>query len=300
LEVNSLQFTQLTDRRSQNAPVEVEKRTGEERRSIPRYAQAGMCFSALSPVIPLRRISSLPKNIEDHEYERASGLVAIAALMLPEDLRDMKDAWLQITKNKTPIYDYQNCQAPFRFVRGTLAEKPVNMMDKYGYKIHQFDKSIAETKLGENFRKLLNIKLGTPEYIGRKTPVIEKIGNKFLCIKKSVFAEKLCGQFIPKLIYRAMQRTTVIGALALTALCIPSIIKAFKKPEKTEDKIINSGKQTLKSGINIISVLSGIGILGAIGASRFKYVGSVVGMGLGSMAGSLISDKLTSNIDVKS
>jgi len=302
LEVNSPQFTGLTDRRKQNSSVEVEneRRSVTDRRSTSRYEEAGTCFTVLSPVIPLRRISSLPKSIEEHDYERASGLVTLAALMLPEDLRDMKDAWLQLTKNKQPIYDYKNCQAPFRFVRGTLAEKPVNMTGKYGYYIHKFDKSIAETSLGEKIQKFLKVSYGAPEFIGKKAPLVIKENGEYITKEMPIFARKLSGSLLGKLICRAMQRTTVIGALVLSALFIPSIIKAFKKPENTEDKIINTGKQTLKSGINIVSVLSGVGLLGALGASKYKYVGSVVGMGLGSMVGSLMSDKLTSNIDVKS
>jgi len=197
-------------------------------------------FSALSPIIPFRRISSVPDNIENGDYERAAGLVAVAGVMLPEDLRDMKEAWNQVVHKKLPNYDYKNCQAPFRFIRGTLAESPVNKMGRYGYILHEFDKSFAETKLGKKLRKLLKVTLGKSEATGRKVPQLVQTDLGYKLFNIPVFAEKLEGPFIGKLIYRAMQRTTVIGAIVLSALWIPSIIKAFNKPEKTQDKFTNA------------------------------------------------------------
>ncbi|MDD3012636.1 MAG: hypothetical protein PHC34_02910 [Candidatus Gastranaerophilales bacterium] len=253
-------------------------------------------FSALSPIIPFRRISSMPDNIENGDYERAAGLVAVAGIMLPEDLRDMKDAWEQAVHNKLPNYDYKNCQAPFRFIRGTYAEAPVNKMGKYGYILHEFDKSFAETQLGEKLRKLLGVSFGKPEMTGRKVPQVINIDNKYVVEEIPVIANKLRGTFLSKLIYRAIQRTTVIGAIILSTLWIPSIIKAFNKPEEMKDKLTNAGKQTLKASINVVSVLSGIGILGALGNIRYKYVGSVIGMGIGSIVGSFIANKVNKNI----
>ena len=253
-------------------------------------------LTCLAWIIPIRRVNSVPDKIENKDYLATAGAIAVAGVMLPEDLRDMKDAYNQIFHGKRPIYDYDNCQAPFRFIRGTLVEPIVNKMKKYGYYLHEFDKSFAETKLGEKIRKLLKVSLGKFEETGREVPIVIKDGENYLSTMEKVYAQKLKGSFISKLIYRAMQRTTVIGAVLLFVIGIPSIVKAFKKPKNTQDKIKNASKQTLKVSISVASVLSGIGIVGALGASRFKYVGSVVGMGIGSVIGSLFANKVNKNI----
>jgi len=256
---------------------------------------AQTAFSALSPVIPLRRISSVPDNIDDGDYARAAGLVAVAGVMLPEDVRDMKDAWNQIVHKKLPNYDYKNSQAPFRFIRGTYAESPVNKLGKFGYYAHECDKSFAETNFGKKLKQFLDVSLGQPEDTGRSVPRVFKYGEDYFRGLEMVSAEKLDGHFFGKLLYRAMQRTTVIGAVILSALWIPSIIKAFNKPKNTEDKFVNAGKQTFKASVNVASVLAGIGILGALGA-RKGPAGSVIGMGIGAVTGTYLSDKINKNI----
>lgn len=256
-------------------------------------------LAALSPIISFRRVSSVPDKLDDKDYLGTAGAIAVAGVMLPEDLRDMKDAWNQIVHKELPKYDYKNCQAPFRFIRGTLAEKPVNRMGKYGYYAHKFDKSFAETKIGEKIRKLLKVNFGKPEATGRKVPKVIKDESGYSEIMEKVYAEKLEGSFAGKLIYRAMQRTTVIGAVILAAIGVPSIIKAFKKPEETQDKFANAGKQSLKVSINVASVLSGIGTIGALGAKKGP-TGSVIGMGIGSVLGAYIAGKINKNIKTQS
>ena len=330
------QYTQTTERRKLNQSVDSERRLEDDRRHLERFVDPKLnpditkiqntykafinntdtfqssvnnldktvnknksinkaVFAALCPIIPFRRISSLPDNIENGNYERAAGLVALAGLMLPEDLRDMKDAWDQVIHKKLPIYDFKNCQVPFRFIRGTLAEAPVNKMGKNGVQLHGHDKSFAETKSGETLRKLLKVSFGKPEATGREVPMIVKDGSDYLTRMSKVKAEKLEGPFLSKLLYRALQRTTVIGAITLSALWIPSIIKAFTKPDNTHDKFTNAGKQSLKASINVTSVLSGIGIIGALGAKKGP-AGSVIGMGIGSVIGSFIANRINKNI----
>jgi hypothetical protein len=114
-------------------------------------------FSALSPIVPVRRLSSLPDNIEDGNYERAAGLLALAAVNLPEDTRDLKSACKQIFKGELPKYDFKNYQTPFSFFRGTALEPVVNKMGKLGVKLLSFDKTLYSTKFGKFLRQKLNI-----------------------------------------------------------------------------------------------------------------------------------------------
>jgi hypothetical protein len=253
-------------------------------------------FTSLAWIIPIRRINTVPDKVENKDYVATASAIGVAGVMLPEDWRDMKDAWDQIVHHKLPIYDYKNCQTYFRWIRGTLAQPVVNRMKTIGYYAHKFDKSFAETGFGEKLRKLLKVEFGISEETGREVPKIIKDGTECFNIMEKITAQRLKGPFLGKIIYRAMQRTTVIGAVVLFVIGIPSIVKAFKKPEKTQDKLSNAGKQTVKVSISVASVLSGIGIFGALGASKFKYVGSVVGMGIGAVIGSFFANKINKNI----
>jgi hypothetical protein len=58
----------------------------------------------------------------------------------------------------------------------------------------------------------------------------------------------------------------------------PAIVKSVKNQNNLEDKLLKGTKQTIKSAINISSILSSIGLIGALGAHMFGPVGSLVGM----------------------
>lgn len=285
--------------------------------SIENKEKIQETLAALSPVIPFRRISSLPDKIESKDYIGGAGLAAIALLLLPEDLRDVRDAGKQILhkilpkniklriakSNKNlyrkyfkfkPLYNLKEYQTPFSFIRGSFLQPIVNKLGKFGSLIHDWDKPLIETRLGNKIKDLLNVKLVDRKFTGRRVPKLEIKNNSYSINQKSkVFAQKLKGTFIGKLICRALQRTTLFGTLALCGICLPSIIKAFNKPENTKDKIINGSKQTLKSAVSITSVLSGIGLGGALLATLgLGAIGSVVGMGLGSVIGAYVSNKI--------
>lgn len=252
-------------------------------------------FAAFSPIVPLRRISSAPDKIDNKDYAATAGLLAVAGILLPEDLRDMKDAVIQIFKGKLPKYNYKEFQTPFSFIRGSALESQVNKLGKYGYYLHKWDKSLIDTKFGKKIQELLKVRKMGKEFTGRKVHKIVDNEGKFELKEVKVYARKLEGSFIGKLICRALQRTTLYGTIALSVICIPSIINAFKKPENTEEKFINAGKQTIKSAVSVTSVLSGIGIVGALLAS-LGPAGSVIGMGIGSVIGAYISNKINKRI----
>lgn len=260
-------------------------------------------FAALSPIIPFRRVSSIPDKIDDKDYAGMTGTIAVAGILLPEDLRDMKDAGKQIFKGIMPKYNHKEFQTHFSFIRGSFLEPLVNkMVNKYGYYLHEWDKSLLDTKPGKRIRNLLNVKVVDTAPTGRFVPQIIKDEDtgKYFKQDKEVIAKKLEGSRIGKLICRGLQRTTVYGALTLSAICIPSIVKAFNKPENTKEKFANAGKQTVKSAINITATLAGIGIGGALLVSLgLGPAGSVIGMGLGCVIGAYISSKINKNIKTK-
>ena len=240
-------------------------------------------------VIPtFRRIEKVPDKIENSDFVPASGLVALAVLNAPEDWRDMKSAYSQIKSGLTdkpfiPSYNYKIAQHPFSFFRGTLLHKFVNPKTSPCPKLAKWlfknDTTLWNTKLRDYVAKKFNIKESWiktsiknitytdahPSYIDAKS-----------FITKSTFGE---------LTARAMTRTTKIGTIVLGGLEAAHLVKEISDGE-------NAIKSTAKSAINLVSSIAGIGYGGAIGAKYIGPVGSLVGMGLGAIAGNQVSKLL--------
>jgi len=280
-------------------------------------------FLALSPVVPFRRITSVPDKLEDKDYLGAAGTIGVAALLLPEDLRDTKDALSQVLnkvlsdsskdkiKSRFPkVYDnfikyevkynYKDFQTPFSFIRGSFLEKFVNkfMCNKYGYALYEWDKTLLDTGFGKKLMKLLKVKEVDDVFTGRIVKRVVENEGKYILKDTFVMAVKLEGSRIGKLICRGLQRTTKMGTLTLAIISLPAIIKSFIKPKKAKDKLINGGKQTAKSAINIVSTQTGIGLVGAL-LAPLGPVGSVTGMAIGSTLGSYSSSQINKNIETK-
>ena len=250
-------------------------------------------FAALSPIVPVRRISSVPDNVDDGNYLRAAGIIGLAVANLPEDWRDIKSAGRQIFKGIKPDYDYKNYQHSFSFFRGTFLEPLLKLKGKYSEKISYFlsksDISLDTTKFGKILSKIFKFKIDydNPEFIKRT----EKSG-------KTIFLQAFTvnGNFMGKLMGRALLRTTLLGAISLGALEMPKIIKTFTD-KKNENKRLKAGiKQIIKSGVYVTSMLSGIGIFGALLAG-FGPAGSLIGMGIGSAIAVKISKIINNKID---
>ena len=318
------QFTRLTDRRQQSEPVDSERRSGEDRRQSQRIVDPELgddlnkiqdtfqsfvhnteqnkelekaAFVALSPITPIRRISSLPDNVEDGNYSRAAGLVALAVVNLPEDTRDLKAAWKQISKGELPNYDYKEYQHPFSFLRGTLFEPLLGKMGKFGVWLCDQDLPLYDTKIGEWLEKIFKFELTDKQSIGRLAPwmIKDETGNAIL-VNWDIKAIKLSGNTLAKTIGRALLRIPKISALILLGLELPAVIKEISKPKDFKSKITNGTRQIIKSIINVVSILAGIGIGGAILAKKGP-AGSLTGMGIGSLGGIYISKQMTKFID---
>lgn len=338
--VRYYQIKALADRRTQNMPVELDNRTGSERRQNSRIPQLSndvfeiqdtfkefitiknnlqaninrldnaalkkkeitkAAFSTLSPIIPFRRISSMPDNIQDGNYLRAVGLGTIALIMIPEDARDVRDGYKQIVRDKMPLYDYKNCQTEFSFFRGTALQSIVNRLGKLGVKLHELDKSLYRTKFGEIIRKTLRIE-DIDEYesekIGRSIPKIKlnKKTNTTFIDEIEVQAHRLNGISFGKHIEAALLRTPVISLLALCLLETPAIVKSVNGQD-IKEKIKNSSRQMLKSFVYVFSMTAGIAIGGAYFNRKKAYAGSLFGMGLGSVIGGYVSKFAQDKID---
>lgn len=167
------------------------------------------------------RINSIPDKLENKDYTPAMGLVSLAVLNGPEDLRDVFSAYKQI-KNKFPKpvtfhsgYDNKIAQHPFSFFRGTILNDYLNPSSKdcpnpkAAEWIIRQDKTLWDTKLGEWFKKKFNIETS------HKITNIEKINsmpnNKAFVLAK---AFKTNNPF-KDILARAMTRTPVLGVAAM-------------------------------------------------------------------------------------
>lgn len=243
-------------------------------------------LTSIFDIIPsLRRVERVPDKIEQSEYVPAMGLVSLAVLNAPEDWRDMKSAYVQI-KSKAkgnpfaPSYDYKTAQHPFSFFRGTLLHKFVNPQTSPCPKLAKWllknDTTLMETKLGDYVSKKFNIE---------RSQIDTRIENITSTPKNPIFIRakkfKTTNQF-GELTARAMTRTTKIGTAVLGGLEAVHLLKEIAEGE-------NVIKSTAKSALNLVGSIAGIGYGGAIGAKLCGPVGSLVGMGLGAIAGNQIA-----------
>lgn len=246
----------------------------------------GNKLPSIFDVIPtFRRIERVPDKIEHSDFVPAAGLVSLAVLNAPEDLRDMKSAYSQIKASALgnpfiPSYDYRAAQHPFSFFRGTLLHKFVNPKTSPCPKLAKWllknDTTLMSTKLGKYATKKFNIE-EKPIATNIENITSTKENPSFLGAKKFVTKSPL-----GELTARALTRTTKIGAIALGGLEAAHLIKEINDGE-------NAIKSTTKSAINYTSSLAGIGYGGAIGAKYFGPLGSLIGMGIGAIAGNQVA-----------
>jgi hypothetical protein len=252
---------------------------------VKKHVDKDNKFSSIFDIIPtFRRIERVPDKIDQNDYIPAAGLVSLAILNGPEDLRDMKSAYKQIKASATgnafiPPYDYKTAQHPFSFFRGTLLHKFVNPKTSPCPKLAKWlfknDTTLIQTRLGDWLIDKFKVK---EDFISTKIKNITCSSNEQNYIKARQFKTK---PFI-ELTARAMTRTTKIGTIVLGSLEAAHLAKEISDGE-------NAIKAVTKSAINLTSSIAGIGYGGAIGAKYFGAVGSLVGMGLGAIAGNKVA-----------
>ena len=106
------------------------------------------------------RVNSVPEKLEEKDYTPAMGLVSLAIMNGPEDLRDVMSSYKQIKEGfpdpKTfhSGYDNKYAQHPFSFFRGTILSEYLNPNSKecpnpkLAAKLIQEDKTLWDTKFG--------------------------------------------------------------------------------------------------------------------------------------------------------
>lgn len=269
---------------------------------------------AMGGITPFRRISSLSDKVQHHEYLAALGLSGLALMNLPEDCRDLQKGIQQINHNtlsrKTkdsfkysksetsrniyknfihydPLYNRNKYQHGFSFFRGTLLERFVNpnktKNKNFAFKLLQADKTLLRSKFGQFIQKNLGVE--EADWADTKIKDIGHTSQNPRYLKAAAFK----GSRFGKLTCKAMHRIPVLGVAAMALIELPKIFSSAKDGEAV--------KQTVKSGINVASILAGIGYAGAVGSKYFGPLGSLIGMGVGAVVGSTASKKMQEIID---
>lgn len=307
---NIPQFAQFTSRQNEEQPAkqpclpslkpdtfESSAQCSEGKENLKQAEK--IALYTLSPIVPIRRVTSVDENIENGNYAKAAGLVGLAAVNLPEDTRDLKAAARQIFKGRLPNYDYKNCQTPFSFFRGTLLEPFVNKLGKFGAKLHEWDIPLSETKFGQFLGKIFKFEIDyfNFERTSRFKPkVIIDESGKTVIKHILLFAYPVNGKPFAKLLGQTLLRIPVISVAALGLLEIPSIVKKIKNGDGAKGKLKDGSIQTAKSAINVAAIISGIGMVGALFNKKGPAF-SLLGMGIGSVAGALLSKFAQKKID---
>ena len=233
------------------------------------------------------RVNNVPEKLNEKEYTPAMGLVSLAIMNGPEDLRDVMSAYNQIKggfpspKTFHSGYDNKYAQHPFSFFRGTIFSEYMNPKSKdcpnpkLAAKLIQEDKTLWDTKFGDWVKGKLNIEEN------KIVTDIERIESTAQNPKK-IYAKKfITNNPIKDIIARAMTRTTKLGTIALGGIEAAHVVHEVKNGE-------NFFEQIGKSIATLTTTIVATGILGAIGAKHLGPTGSLVGMGLGAITGALV------------
>lgn len=248
--------------------------------------------TVVSSIAPARRVIGIPDMIKQGDTAAAIGLAALTVVSLPEDCRDIKAAYKHsacvLTKKRIPLaYNYRKYQHDFSFFRGTLLHEAMKKVKsergkRIVEKLYSYDKTLYNTKFGKFLQKVMGITNGKEVASGCK-----KLTGEMLKVQKIIVKKDFMG--LKELTGRALKRTSVLGLAFMGLLELPRLIKSLNKGKYTEEKAKSFGVQTAKSSMNVLGVAAGMGYIGAIGAKKFGAAGSLIGMGLGVIAGAATS-----------
>lgn len=293
-----------SDRRQNSIPVENDRRSGVDRRLVnkvegnaqPKEIYHCGLVSAMGALSPVRRLTCISDDIKNREYGAAASLAGLALINSTADFDDIKESYKQVKSMLVKgakfehAYDHTIAQHPFSFFRGTLLHKVIDKIrginPELADKIVKMDKTLARTNMGKKVIKSMNV-----EKIDHIETTIKSITHTE-ANPKYLLASIYQGGFFGELTARAMVRTTIIGLCILGAFELPKIIKSMKKGDNVFEKTDSTAKQVTKSAINVASLTAGIGYFGAIGSKMHGNVGSLLGIGIGALAGNYVSDKL--------
>lgn len=251
------------------------------------------------PITPVRRIESVPDDVQHGNIVPALCAVGLTTINFPEDIRDIQTAWHQASSFFKGLpyegpYNYMKAQHEFSFFRGTLLQWMVDKTKhpKMAEILQKYDKSLWQTSFGDKILSWLK----TDPYGFENVRKYNKDTNTWELAKDingiQRTAAEFKGKWFGEITARALSRTTLIGTGLFALMELYNITKAATKGNTVDEKVKGGTKQTIKSGINLASMTAAIGYGGAIGAKYGKGFGSLVGMGIGAALGGFASNKL--------
>lgn len=244
--------------------------------------------TVVSSVAPARRLCDIPDMVRSGDTIAAIGLAGLTIVSLPEDCRDLKAAYnhsscvLRKRRISAP-YNYHKYQHDFSFFRGTLLHEAMKRVkSERGKKIvdnlYKSDITLYNTKFGKWVQNILGIENGKNIKSSIKNLYGQEVSVQKIIVKKDFLGLK-------ELTGRAMKRTSLLGLAFMGLLELPKIIKSITKGDDAQEKTKSFAKQVGKSSLNVFGVTAGMGYIGAIGAKKYGALGSLIGMGLGVIAG---------------
>ncbi len=244
--------------------------------------------TVVSTVAPARRLCDIPDMVRSGDTIAAIGLAGLTIVSLPEDCRDLKAAYnhsscvLRKRRISAP-YNYHKYQHDFSFFRGTLLHEAMKRVkSERGKKIvdnlYKSDITLYNTKFGKWVQNILGIENGKNIKSSIKNLYGQEVSVQKIIVKKDFLGLK-------ELTGRAMKRTSLLGLAFMGLLELPKIIKSITKGDDAQEKTKSFAKQVGKSSLNVFGVTAGMGYIGAIGAKKYGALGSLIGMGLGVIAG---------------
>lgn len=244
--------------------------------------------TVVSTVAPARRLCDIPDMVRSGDTIAAIGLAGLTIVSLPEDCRDLKAAYNHSScvlrkKRISAPYNYHKYQHDFSFFRGTLLHEAMKRVkSERGKKIvdnlYKSDITLYNTKFGKWVQNILGIENGKNIKSSIKNLYGQEVSVQKINVKKDFLGLK-------ELTGRAMKRTSLLGLAFMGLLELPKIIKSITKGDDAQEKTKSFAKQVGKSSLNVFGVTAGMGYIGAIGAKKYGALGSLIGMGLGVIAG---------------
>ena len=258
--------------------------------------------TVVSSVAPARRLCDIPDMVRSGDTIAAIGLAGLTIVSLPEDCRDLKAAYnhsscvLRKRRISAP-YNYHKYQHDFSFFRGTLLHEAMKRVkSERGKKIvdnlYKSDITLYNTKFGKWVQNILGIENGKNIKSSIKNLYGQEVSVQKIIVKKDFLGLK-------ELTGRAMKRTSLLGLAFMGLLELPKIIKSITKGDDAQEKTKSFAKQVGKSSLNVFGVTAGMGYIGAIGAKKYGALGSLIGMGLGVIAGAGVSKWIQNQLKSK-
>ncbi len=255
-----------------------------ERSSKLDIAEKALFVGGVIPTV--RRLNTIPKDLEEDNWQRPALLTGVAALSLPGDWREVRAAGEQLydaftNKTVSPIAN-SNLPHKLTLLKGTFLE---SLLKEYP-RLAKIDNTLYNTDFRKQLFNIFRIEdpVITPKTIG----------------KNIVDAYDFKGGFFKKLVGTSLLRVPILGLGLSLALEMPAIIKSARVEGSFTDKVKSVSKQVCKS-LGFVGLMNGgMAIAGAAAFILLPGLGAAAalgGMAIGSVLGVMASKELNKHID---